>query len=270
MTQPDFPDFNLPQGTATAISSTGVPLLTGINALTSGSQLIPINNSESLFDVQTTQIGYDAQLSVSSLNGPTYLNVTVSWNDSGAGGALVDQQSYWIVAGPSATPHVVSLNGPTRGDSMQVQVFAYNNSVTLTWSVAQTSRVYAKHDMRSLGNFSGQGVTGPDGQDVPAQILAYAQKTIAGAAGTYSVVMPLYAGKVTVKMHTASGANDLEVTISSTADQLVPQVVFDAETNSQGSATVTDVYLPRAQCTLTLTNNNAAAKFCTVLVVISE
>lgn len=244
--------------------------LTGINALGSGSQLVPTNTVESILTATCSQIGYDAQISASAINGPAYLNITVTWQDSGAGGAEVDQQNYWIVAGPTITPHVVSLNGPTRGDTIIIQAFAYNDSITMDWSVAQTSRVYHRHDMRTLGNFSGQAVTGPDGQDVPGQILAYAQHTVALGGGTYSVVMPMYHGRVTVKMHTASGTNDLEVTISATADQLVPQVVFDAETNANGSATVTDVYLPRAQCTLTLTNNNAAGKFCTVVVLISE
>lgn len=270
MTAADFPDYDVPQGNANAIASTGVPLLTGINSLGSGSLTLPINTGTPLLTASISQIGYDAQISTSSLNGPTILNITVNWNDSGAGGALVEQQNYWIYAGPSVLPHVVQLNGPSRGDTINVEVFGYGNTQTIDFSFAQTSRVYPKHDMRTLGNFSGQGITGPDGQDVPGQILAYAQHTVPLSGGTYSVVMPLYSGRVTVKMHTASGANDLEVTITSSADQLVPQVVFDAETNSAGSATVADVYLPRAQCTLTLTNNNAAGKFCTVVVIISE
>lgn len=270
MTAADFPDYDLPQGNANAIASTGVPLLTGINSLGSGTLTLPVNTSEPLLTAPISQIGYDAQISVSSLNGPTYLNVTVNWNDSGAGGALVEQQNYWIVAGPSADPHVVSLSGPSRGDTINVNVFGYNNTITIGFSFAQTSRVYPKHDMRTLGTFFGQGVTVTDGQDVPGQILAYAQHTVPLSGGTYVVWLPLYTGRVTVKLHTASGANDLQATIASTADQLVAQTVFDAETNSQGSATITDVYLPRAQCQLTLTNNNAAGKFCTCLITISE
>jgi hypothetical protein len=208
----DYADWQAPQAHATAISITGVPLLTGKSLVfSSGLQTIAAGGTYVPGAKSFTQPGYEIFVSafanVASAN--PFVSLELAWTDSGTG--LIIARDTYICAASNVTSGWLSIgSGPTAADSVFLTATNLDGAHTMVFSIMilQNSRIYA-HDSFSWDN------TGESGLSIPGFTVANlrgdnsALGDISGGALAASgnsewLIAPGYGGTVTFAIATAT------------------------------------------------------------------
>jgi hypothetical protein len=261
----DYPDWGAETALAQFVSLTGVPLLAGLNpVLTVTPGTTVANGVTARFPAAGTlavnQIGYEIVLSLESAGATCIAQIVLSWLD--AAGTVVENDIWYTYTGTAGSPHVVYGQGPTNGTQFFIQVQAFTAGLTIdTLNLYENSRIYNYSDWRSRlipGLANGGQTVAPAS---PRTLILGARKLAAqGAGATDNCNFCLYAGKVRLYGNTASHTTDLSLSLTDTTnqettDQLFGQYFSDAHGNIAAELT-----LPRAQCVISMTNNNAGAQ----------
>lgn len=261
MTTPDFPDFGLPQAHATAISTTGTPLLHGVNVI-QGANLVnvPANGFASPFQT-VAKPGYVIALQAVSVGTPTspWLRVSLFWFDT-PGGAHGTAEEVWVVPVTTSGGSVIRIlgKGPTKGQSVTIQLHNTDGAVAcnVTYTFLETTQHIARDDWRSDPIVSVAGQTAPAQSDPWALIMGAETGVAIGASASHGVLLPLYAGQVALNLVNPNTTKNLGITVQAVdpqlagaAAQLFNEPVYALETLH---ATIN---LPRCPCQLVLFNN---------------
>lgn len=275
MTVVDYPDYATPQAHANEIAATGVPLLNGTNLLQQGTLAsLAVGSSSLQAAVGIGQISYEliikCQQAVSSL-GAAFLQIRLDWTDTNSGQLLMRRQ-YEIVAGGNGNDHVVKLWGPAHANQVQINftnVTGGAEPLQITWVLLASSRPYNRDQARSV-LFQQSGFTTGSPQ-MGYNNLANNSPSVPANGGTATRLLGFYAGQILVDLRTTSGANDAVISIdeANNANSVLPNTVIIIEQRTDAGGRLAAAYtLPPLQCTMTLTNNNAAAQFLSVVITI--
>lgn len=270
MTQPDFPDFNSPQGNATAISLTGAPLLNLHNGISPNSGLLGPSTSTMLATVGFTQPAWEIAVSLSIPAAATspHMRLQFTWTDQVTGN-VVQYDEWYLPAGRSAVGANNYLGrGIALGNQLTITLGNPDAAQTLTYSVQvyQTSQLPLRQDIRLNSNsgFTVPGLTPPDLCDTNNLIMGLRKVAGQVSGGTDTIILPPYAGKIGINAGTGSGTSDLGITISAVGNTSVvlagsTQVVYSGVTDNNGNLNAT-VALPRCACQVQMHNTNAGAQ----------
>lgn len=263
MTSPDYPDFGTPQAHATAISTTGTPLLHGTDILDPHTTYtVAASGFQSPFYV-VHKPGYLLQV-VATCNAAStkpFMGVKLFWKTDSAGSNGIAQES-WVI--PASTAGLRSmLKGPVKGASFTLQLHNLDtvNSMTAVVDALDSTHHIARDDMRgdpcaSVPTFTSAG--GDPLNNILGDVIA---GTIP-ASSFKSWLMPAYAGQVAINMFQSSPAVSLTTTLQAQGDVAGQPIIFwhGPDTNAiQGPFTINT---PRCPTVLTITNNGTAA--CTI------
>jgi hypothetical protein len=165
----DYPDWTVPQASASAIAATGVPLLTGkalvfnpgIQVIAAGGQYVPGTKT-------FTQPGFEIFTGAFSnaASATPYVSLELAWTDSSSG-VIIMRDTYIIAGGSVVSSWLTLINGPTAADTVFITATNLDgaHSVNLVLIVLQNSRVY-DHDVMIWDN------TGNAGNSIPGVTLA--------------------------------------------------------------------------------------------------
>jgi hypothetical protein len=231
-------------------------------ALTSGT---PVNTAT----VPVNQPSYDGYISIStSAAGPVYVTFNLNWLQNG----IVIATEVWnIICGTAANPHIIFPKGPTKGDHLQIEIISFSANATLVgFQMYQHSRDYRFDDWRSVQCNAFQGASAPF-SNAPGLELGYRIIAAQGAGATDNIALPLFAGRVRLEANTASGTNDLGITITDVGSPGTTngEVVYAAKSDSTGNINA-DINLPRSTVQISMHNGNAAAQETRWAVIIEE
>lgn len=266
MTIADYPDDLTAQAHATAISITGVPLLTAPAVLVSqltqvlvagaGGQRFPASG---YFPVP--QIGYEVLLEIQAQAGSTspFAKLRIQWVDSASGLPVGDEE--WIIPAPSSGPYGVVLTGVTKGD--QAFVLLQNaDTLTQTYSLIfrNNSQAYTADKMRPMFNL--QSVTIPgftvfSDIDMPMGMYGMGSFTTA-ASGTTPLLIATYNGLMQIKLHVNAGGSGFFTFDAIDPYVTIPNSVLKLNVASPQDAMYT-VYLPRVPTVFTFHNTGTTA-----------
>lgn len=259
----DYPDWTAPQAHASAIAATGAPLLALPGTVYNSSQAINAGANFLTTPQAIDQISYEifinAYQSGAGAAGP--LKIQVKWFDASSI-IEVAEQDWYIWPGAASGDHQIRGRGPTYGTSV-ILVFTNLSTVaqyTVQYCLYARSHVYTDHKWRSeVRNTSVTGVTLPV-SDPTANALAFRTLSLA-AAGTDTTELPLYSGAILLSAHTNSNTSDMRVVLADSAD---PNAEGSGVSFFQGQSDLNGNFsamlaLPRYQCDVKLTNQNAAA-----------
>lgn len=242
----------------------GTPLVHGFTSLFTFNQTIAASGS---FNTGTpTPVdapGYVIELGVvaSGVSTNPLCTVTVDWFD--LTGTVIVAESVWTIVGTTAGSWLVFGQGPVRGPFCRVTLVNGDTANTMTVRVRMLTCTHhiSRDDWRSGPTASVvPGFTFTDGQNMPANILGDWHTTF--AAGTFTQLLPLYAGQAFlsfVSQSTPAAGGQLIINV-----QPVPAVshgiAFDytntAVPVNPGVAVVAQIVtLPREQCQIQFVNN---------------
>jgi len=246
--------------------------LTNVLTVTPGT--VVTNGSTGRFPAVGTitveQIGYEIEISLESGGATCIAQVVISWLD--ALGAVIQNDIWYMYTGTTGSPHVVYGQGPTNGTQFFIQVQAFTAGLTIdVLNVYENSRIYNYSDWRTrlipnLAN-GGQSIASASPRSL---ILAFRKVAALGIGATDNSNFCLFGGKIRVWANTASGASDLNLQLNDVTNQEVSGNIF-WQTKSDGNGNINaELTLPRAQCVVSMTNGNAAAKQCQYKITIEE
>lgn len=247
------------------IAATGVPLLSLPTASSSQTtKTLAANTVVTWGPYNISQIGYDFFFSCYS-NTPataTPVSVTINWIDS-VSGVTCGSQTWWVLAGGNLANIAEWIGkGPVEANTVEIVIEAFAEAITYNYVMLQNSRVYARHDWRSLlfpGTFSGT-LTSPSG-DMPG--LVFQRIVNAHASGANDTcILPLWAGRAYIGGHTNSNTNDMTLSLFDVTDQSITSntnLIYRQLSDTLGNF-YAEVALPRSMCELSMVNGNAAAE----------
>lgn len=266
MTTTDYPDWATSQDQASAISTTGVPLLRNELAVTSGTTAAlaagaSANASGGPFPLLAPSYDLTVTLTAAAVGVQLDGVVTLKWRDS-TNTTLLAQKAFGIVA--SGGGHAVTITGPVRGAKLSI---TFTNSsissqtITFSYTLVSSARVAANDLCRTITGIGANPpseVTWAGASNMDSGILGNASPSIAtGVAALRGLLM--YNGPVSLNVVAGSGLADAEValTILDTTLAVNVQDVFHAFTNANGYINANFI-MPMCQCKITMINHNAA------------
>jgi hypothetical protein len=264
VTAVDYADFGAPQGIATSVAGTGVPLLTLPTLVTSGTAVINAGSQILATAVSVNQPSYEVVLTPfeSGAGAAAGLEVAMIWRDS-TGTVIVGRENYWVWPGVTSGAHVIFGHGACKGGNLQM-VMTNNSTVmqyTVNYSIYARSNIYSRDDWRSEAYSSSASAQPLAASDVSAlQIGAISASVPAATNNVYE--LPLFTGPAFLHAETSSNTTDMLVAIQNSTDPNglpLNSNLFKMLSDVAGLVSAA-VVLPRYQCRLVLGNNNAAAK----------
>jgi hypothetical protein len=257
-----------PAQIAEQILASGIPIVNNDdNVLVSVGSVLPGGGgsitfpSTGFYDVTGLSWGLalnSRNLSVSP--GPTVVNVQF-WDPSGS--YLVGHKTITFWPGTSSGTSTVIAGGPTRGSMCRVVIndfSAVSSPSTVDVLFFQSSRT-VKSDFAEASVFTScaSGVTLP-GCDPPGGIIASSSPSLATGASAVRQ-LPVWMGLVQLAVQSTSGAADALVNLTVNADEAgIPNFNFwNGKTDANGNLSA-QISMPASQCTVTLTNKNAATQ----------
>lgn len=260
MTTPDFPDFGLPQAHATAISTTGTPLLHGVNVI-QGANLVnvPANGFASPFQT-VAKPGYVIALQAVSVGTPTspWLRVSLFWFDT-PGAAHGTAEEVWVVPVTTSGGSVIRIlgKGPTKGQSVTIQLHNTDGAVAcnVTYTFLETTQHIARDDWRSDPIASVAAQT-PFAQQDPWALIMGAETGISiPASSSVGRLLPLYAGQVALNVVDGFATPNWGVTVQAIDPALTGAAAQLYNQPKLSVATLqATVNLPRCPCQVILFN----------------
>lgn len=254
----------------------GVPLLDGATLLTNQTlSNITAGTSQNTGLLPLAGIGYKTRIDLqdhASAVATAFVKIQFDWQDSGTGIILLTE-SWVVVPGPNGTPHILKGRGPAGADQLRVTAFndaTSGDAVDMTIRIWESSTVFTRSDLRT-------DVLQSAGFQLPSvgmdqDILASTSPGALASGGTWTRVLPLYAGQVNLFGLTSSGAADGEFQVTGVGTKFgftSDQFLFDQFTTAKGVLFQT-LSLARFQCVVNATNHNAAAFSLSATVVIIE
>jgi hypothetical protein len=237
----------------------GVPLLTNSQVVANAAAIAFSTGTQTFGPYAIDQPGYDVAIDVTStIVGLAGISVTMQWNDS-VSGALMATEEWDLLPGPLSA-NVVIGKGPTKGNQLTIRmVLTAGGPATIAgnMTVLQNSRVYTRDDWRMIATNAATGGFVTASPNIYAGLLGSAHPNLAtGAADTY--VLPLFAGRVELYVATTSNTDDAFLTVQNVANPPPsPQMLSLSTVVGQTGGNPQIVILPKAQCTVTIRNENA-------------
>lgn len=253
------------------LQTSGIPPINNHNQLlTLSATSLAIGGSNTSSAAAITQPAYEIYVSCFATAGGlgTIGHVRIDWSDS-ATGLVVDQDSFWVYPGTGSggAAHVFKGRGPTKGNQAKIFVQTPGNSaaaVTFAYTFFQSSRLITTGTDEDIW-FTVQSPSLSSGpplvsNDPIARVIASESVSVAANSSSTSQGLPLYNGPVWIRFATTSGTNDAQFEIDDIIDPNINQdTVFKSQSDATGRINVA-WRLPRIQCAVILTNQNAAAK----------
>jgi len=260
---------------ATDISVAGTPLLTGPDQLANVTGTsVASGGTTTLGPYAFTKIGYEILVNLHTAAGTaTYARVQMLWTDPSTGDT-VDIQQWWLIPGSDATTnlHKIAGYGPSQNAQLSINLSAFNNTVIFDKVLLhQNSRIYTRHDWRTVAVNTLGGGLGVVSHDIQSMLLLTSPHPGVAAAAHSTDYAPLFAGKIQIWGHSSSNTSDATMTIQPIADQTsgASANVFQAKTDGTGNINM-PVYIGRMQLQVVFTNNNAAAQTLQVVFTMAD
>jgi hypothetical protein len=262
----DYPDWTVPQASANAVATTGVPLITLPNTLVNASYVINPGATSGPAFVTSNQPSYEVYLNAyesgSGSAGP--LQITMQWSDV-TGFIVVAEEIWYVWPGVTNGAHYVNGKGPAKGGQLIVKLANMSSAMqyTVNLAVYARSHLYTRDDWRSTFYGTTSAPNAVAASDPPAGFLGNGSASIA-AAGTQTYELPLYSGPAYLYFDTSSATTDCQLQLTNSADVNVESAGTRLQRYQSGTlgTFAQQIWLPRFQTRVTLTNNNAAAKTC--------
>lgn len=216
------------------------------------------------------QMAVEVFLSLTSNASETnpYFKVTFQWTESTTG-QVVRTEEYYCAGGGSGVANVYTGTLRAKGDTLTVTIL---NQGTLTSgncqiAVVQCSRTYTREDLRS-DSFVGFPGT-PNASPYPVRTNGiFGTSPTVTVATPASRAMPLYVGTVRLTAFTQTGGASIAILMPPTVG-LNQNLVFVLTLGT--NVTVNAAFdLPRANCTMTITNLGASAQQIGAAIFVSE
>lgn len=221
---------------------------------------------------QITQAGYAIAFGLSTQAAATHPFVTfdMQWSSSATGQRVARER--WMPASGNIQTQSYYGTGPTKGDTLQVQVSNQDNhAVSLDFfSILGDSRQYNRDDWRQDTQPNSVGFTAGTYEQA-AGILMATSPTV-GATSNTKRLLPLYSGLVFVNFIPA-GTNNGHFTINdegamNTSAGLAAQTLF--QSNSNNNPQNLSCVLPRSVCSITLFNDGSSSGSLSAQVTVQE
>ena len=261
----DYADYQTPQAHASSIAATGVPLLTlSTNVVNDVARAVPFGGAKQtvVTNAPVTQIGYEVNITALIAAGaatiPT-LTVDLIWNDS-VTNTIVGHETWTMVMGTASGGSQHIGTGPTKGNRLTITVSNNDSAAnaTVTTVINQNSRVYGRDDWRTEGFNTVPNVTVTAHNQQGNTLIQFLSAAL-GIGASAKRLLGLYAGKVTVvAFSTTSQLATLQVTSLDPNFSASSEYILLA-LPAANTATPVTLALPRAPCTITVTNTSGGA-----------
>lgn len=257
----------------------GVPLLNLFGPLASFSnQSIP-GNSHTLFGLggynQPYLEGYIQIANLAAANTHSVpVCVQLKWQT--LGGFDVDIDQFWCFSGQQGNPVYYAFHGPNKAAICTMNVInadpVAGNSITVSINSFISSRVLGTFQVYPLNLLSSPfSQFGPAlyCTDQPALASCDPSEGIVAAVSqsvntgvTQNFLLPLMNGEAHLQGSTSSATNDMQAFISPASDAVgsIAGQIINVKSDATGEIAPVLFKLPPVQCTLSIKNNNAAAK----------
>lgn len=198
----------LANGNNTGVAG-GAPLLHGVRLVYQNTAIaVPALGTFNSGNITFTRPGYLIRMTVqmSGANGSMpSIRTQLSWRVNAQGGSFTSVET-WYVAGGGSQTRRTNGRGPTKGDTLQIDLTNGDagNSATIQIQVWETTQHIARDDWRgdnSVAGNNGQGAA----NDAMANIIAQEIVSI-NAGATMIHNLPLYAGQVDIWINQNTGA----------------------------------------------------------------
>lgn len=263
----DYPDWTVPQANASAISTTGAPLLRLTSTLGQAqAQNLPANASTTI--LAKTALNQPSIEAMFTLNLPAgfgtvpFAQFLFNWFDS-LTGLNIDSEFYELTSGNGIGGALTYyLTGPARGDQLQVQVLNQDPSVamTLSWVINAVSHLY-EHD-RLLQPFivttAPIGFTNPGGN--PALGVLAASKPAIAANATAPRLAAIWNGRAVLSVDNTGQVNTCLVQVADpgTLYSINSQQSLVSVSAAAGATVNADIALPNGPVNLLIQNKGAS------------
>lgn len=264
MTVPDYPDFQTPQAHATAISVTGVPLLTLAGTLlTAQNFMIAGGGNVSTAALPITQLGYEIQLKLQVPAAATvpFVDCVMTWTDNTGNNTVAVER--WMLPCGSAANYIFTGTGPTKGSQLTLKLINEDPAQTATVNVVilTNSRIYRRD--RWIPNLTQNvpGFTIAQG-DATRALLANGSGINVNAGATLTRLFPTYHGDVMfyVEQVGVSGANSqAKLQTEPFAALSNADIYSSAPSGGVGSGITTLTRFPRAPLLFSFVNGGTVA-----------
>lgn len=260
----DYPDFGAPQANATAISTTGVPLITNVQPLATISQVAPAGGLVTIGPFFPTSPSYEIWLnSVMAASGATGpLLVSVGWYDD-AGFNIISNEEYTIWPAALGGQHFVIGRGPCKGQALYItfQSYGLGANTTVTGAIYERSHIYTRDNWYTRFQSASASGVAMATYDTSALLVGAASVSV-GAASVVAFELPLAIGPVFIHAETASLTTDMRLALLNSAGEgnLGLGTILARYSSDSNGFINQELTLPRYQCKLQMSNSNAAAK----------
>lgn len=220
----DFPDWHTPQANATAISTTGVPLLSNPNVLINEQLQVIAAGSDAVYGpVTVTQTGYSLQVitlfPVAATN--PFVEVVLTWTDP-ASGIVYDESHQFVPGSSGASGFTVLASGPARSSNLTVTVNNLDGAQAATISLlAGQHSTVAVRDTWRWRNADDNGLTveGETLASLPDDelCLGYLHSATVNAATTLSWLFGMAPGRTVQLSGITSGVAASNVVLQAQA-----------------------------------------------------
>lgn len=279
MTVSDYPDWQTPQQHASLIAATGVPLLrlSTSKKFNIGTTIAGAGSNTLLTAGVMTQPGYEIGVRASMPAGTgtlPFVALKLIWSDV-VSGLITAQRDVVITAGNGSGNAIGSfVNGPCRGNILQVVAINLDPSVTVTldWAINQTSHVYERDQAGQLGYAptAPNGFTNATGKTA-AGLIAWAHPSL-GAGNSAAFLCALYGDDVFLEIDTFGIAQQIIVTLTDAPGYVTGTTAgeFFGQGVTAGATVPIAMTLPFSPALLTITNNGTSGPVAPKVSVIAQ
>lgn len=263
----DFPDWQQPQANATAISTTGVPLLRGTANL--GKAVNQSIGPGAVVQLLTTaavgQPGYEGMFSLSGLAGGgsiPFASLIFNWFDQATGLNVFSRFQLLTAGNGAANALQYYVYGPCHGNQLSVQITNLDPTITmtLTWGINQTSHVFELDRISQpvYATTAPNGFTNPGG--VPGLGVLALSTPVLAAGGTANRLLAVRNGPALLSVDNGAQANTVRVSLDD-PNQLYGGTLnqhLHIHTVAAGLRDYTEVVLPYGPVLLSLNNTGTS------------